>query len=198
MTVALPSIPPRAAGGMLNRALASVWAQTRLPDAVAVAADTRRAGAPATRDAALGMVETELTAFLDDDDRLFPVHLELLAAELARTGADLVYPWYEVHGGTDPHARWEGVPWDDARPHQVPVTFLARTQAIRAAGGFSAAWDPSQGEDPGTDAHGNRAGEDYRLILRLAAAGAKIVHLPARTWVWNHHGANTMGLPSRW
>jgi glycosyltransferase involved in cell wall biosynthesis len=196
--VAVTAIPPRLACGMLARALGSVARQSRPPAAAAVAVDVDRAGAPATRDRALAMVDTEYVAFLDDDDELGEDHLALLAAEAARTGADLVYPWYTVDGGVDPHAAFEGVPWDDARPHQVPVTFLARTRAIRAAGGFSHAWDPSQGEDPGTDALGNRAGEDYRLILRLVALGAAIVHLPVRTWTWHHHSRNTMGLPSRW
>lgn len=196
ITVVIPTIPPRAA--MLDRALASVHAQTLPAAAVVVETDTGREGAPAVRDRGLARVETDLVAFLDDDDALQPWHLARLAACLDDTGADLVYPWYTVVGGTDPHAQWEGVPWDDATPHQVPVTFLARTEVIRTAGGFSYAWDPSQGADPGVDAYGNRAGEDYRLILRLVAAGARIVHHPERTWLWYHHGANSMGLPSRW
>ena len=100
-------------------------------------------------------------------------------------------------GGTDPFPQWEGVPWDNDQPHQVPITWLARTDLVRDMGGFSAGWDPSQGEDPGLDEWGNRAGEDYRMILRMVNAGAKIVHLPKRSWTWHHHASNTSGRPSK-
>lgn len=192
----VPSIPPRRE--LLARALGSVARQTRPAAAISVAVDLRRQGAPATRDRALAAVDTELVACLDDDDELGPEHLAKLAACMDATGADLVYPWYEVVGGTDPFPQWYGAPWDDTRPHQVPVTWLARTALVRQVGGFSYGWDPSQGADPGTDADGNRAGEDYRLILRMVAAGARIVHLPERTWRWFHNSGNTSGLPSRW
>lgn len=144
------------------------------------------------------MVNTEYTALLDDDDTLKPEHLSALMMHAETTGADVVYGWFDVVGGTDPFPQWEGLPWDDDRPHQVPITMLARTDLLRDLGGWSYAWDPSQGEDPGVDADGNRAGEDYRLILRAVAAGAKIAHLNQRTWQWFHHGKNTAGLPSRW
>lgn len=198
VTVAVPAHPPRLADGMLDRALRSVWAQTLTPAAVSVAVDVDRAGAATVRDRALAMVHTPYVAFLDSDDELLPFHLEHLLACAEETGADLVYPWYTVVGGTDPHARWEGVPWDDATPHQVPVTFLARTEALRSVGGFSAEWDPTLCEDPGVDSYGNRAGEDYRLVLRLVRAGAKISHLPERSWLWYHNSGNTSGLASRW
>jgi glycosyltransferase involved in cell wall biosynthesis len=194
VSVVVPSIPPRA--GMLQRALASIWAQEVAPDAVIVTLDTDRRGAPYNRDAGLAKVDTEYVAFLDDDDELYPQHLRLLLAVAAQTGADLVYPWFDVLGGTDPFAEHFGQPWSNDAPHQVPVTFLARTVAVRDALGFSGGWDPAH--DPGIDAVGNRAGEDWQLILRLCKANARIVHLPERTWAWHHHGANTSGLPSRW
>jgi glycosyltransferase involved in cell wall biosynthesis len=163
-----------------------------------VHSDEERRGAPANRDLAVGEADTEWLAFLDDDDELLPQHIEALLKHSRKTGADLVYPWFTVNGGTDPFPQWEGVEWDNETPHQVPITFLVRTEAYRKVGGFSYEWDPSQGEDPGVDADGNRAGEDYRFILRLAAAGFKISHLNQKTWVWAHHSSNTMGLPSRW
>jgi glycosyltransferase involved in cell wall biosynthesis len=196
ITVLVPSIPPRRE--MLARALISVARQRRPADAIVTAIDVDRAGAPACRDTALAMARTDWVAPLDDDDELRPYHLGALAAAAAETGADLVYPWYDVHGGADPHAEFEGQPWDSAKPHQVPITWLARTALILDAGGFARDWDPTQGTDPGTDPLGHRAGEDYRLILRLAAAGARIVHLHRRTWIWHHHLGNTMGLPTRW
>lgn len=190
----IPSIPPRQE--TLQRALTSVWIQNRPADAVAVTLDNRREGAPINRDRGLAQVQTDLVAFLDDDDEFGPAHLALLVEHLEATGADLVYPWFTVIGGTDPFPMFEGQPWDDDAPHQVPVTFLARTEAVRAAGGFSYGWDGEN--DPGVDGLGNRAGEDYALILRMVEARHKIVHLPVRTWLWFHHGANTSGLPTRW
>lgn len=203
ITVVIPSIPVR--DEELVRAAESAEAQTLRPVDILIETDHERVGAALNRDRGLARVGTEWVAFLDDDDELYPQHLERLLETALRTGADLVYPWYDVKGGTDPFPQWEGVPWSNDATHQVPITVLARTEAIRAVGGYSYAWDPSQGTDPGLDPDGNRAGEDYRLILRMVARGLKIVHHNERTWAWHHHGlgapgvpGNTSGLPSRW
>ena len=169
-----------------------------MPVRVLMTTDVERRGAAHNRDVGLSLVRTPYVAFLDDDDELLPHHCSTLLEVLRLSDSDLVYPWFTVVGGTDPFPQWEGVPWSDSEPRQVPVTFLAKTDAVRAVGVFSYAWDPGQGDDPGVDADGNRAGEDYRLILRLVAAGAKIRHFPHRTWLWHHHESNTSGLPSRW
>lgn len=194
VSVVVPSIPPRT--HMLQRALASVWAQELAPDAVIVTLDTDRRGAPHNRDAGFAKVDSTYVAFLDDDDEFYPQHLRLLLTVAAQTGADLVYPWFDVLGGTDPFPQFFGQPWDNAEPHQVPVTFLARTDAIRSVGGFSYGFDVNA--DAATDPLGNRAGEDWELIARLCKADARIVHLPERTWGWHHHATNTSGRPSRW
>jgi hypothetical protein len=197
VSVVIPTIPTRAL--LLQRAMESVYRQSVVPAMIMVRSDQTRLGAPQNRDLATEGVNTEWIAFLDDDDTLEPDHIRLLLAKAEKTGASLVYPWFNVvGGGTDPFPQWEGVAWDNDEPHQVPVTFLVKTEAYREVGGFSQDWDASQEEDPGVDADGNRAGEDYRFILRLADAGHKIVHLRKRTWNWNHHESNTMGLPSRW
>lgn len=195
VTVCIPSIPPRES--MLKRALMSVAHQTYTCE-TAVAIDTERKGAPATRDVALNAAQTDWVAFLDDDDWLYPQHIERLLQCAADTNADLVYPWFDVVGGTDPFPQFFARPWDDNDPHQIPITFLCTRKLALAVGGFSFDWDTSQGNDPGLDEYGNRAGEDYRFTLRCVAAGAKIVHLPEKTWGWSHHGSNTSGLPSRW
>lgn len=196
ISVIIPSIPPRAE--LLSRAISSATAQTEAPSAIIVASDIEKQGAPATRDRALSMVQTKFVAPLDDDDEMLPHHLTVLLEEIERTGADLVFPWFNVVGGSDPFPQWENVPWENGQSRQVPITWLARTDSVRHVGGFSYQWDPSQGTDPGTDADGNRAGEDFRLIQRMVSAGLKIVHLPQRTWLWHHDSGNTMGLPSRW
>lgn len=196
ISVVIPSIPPRRA--MLTAAIESVAVQDHPVEAIHIAFDNEKRGAALNRDAAFEYVDTEWVAFLDDDDTMKQWHLRtcLMAAE--SSGADLLYPWFDMNkGGTDPFPFFFGKPWDDADPHQIPVTFVAKTDVIRAAGGFSRDWPPTP-DDPEFDELGNRAGEDYRLVLRLVAMGAKIVHHPERTWTWNHHGRNTSGLPSRW
>lgn len=200
ITVVVTTVAPRRA--MLREAIRSIADQTLPPDMIVVQDDERREGAPINRERGTNKVTTGLVAYLDDDDRFLPHHLEVLAAELERTGADLVYPWFTVEGGTDPFPMFFDQPWDNAAPHQIPVTFLARVDAIRAAEGWAAGWDPEMAEDPGTDEYGNRAGEDWMLTLRLVANDAKIVHLPDRSWIWRHWlgGAglgNSSGLPSR-
>ena len=75
VTVAIPTIGPRAIGSappgqsLLERACRSVRDQT-LPalGGIAVALDADHLGAASTRQRALDMVETDFTAFLDDDD----------------------------------------------------------------------------------------------------------------------------------
>lgn len=197
VTVVIPTIPPRRS--MLERAVRSVTRQQHPAAGIVISNDLHRRGAAVNRDAGLHAVRTPLVAFLDDDDEMYPHHLAALMEAQRVTGADLVYPWFDVgSGGTDPFPLLEGVPWDNENPHQVPITFLARTELLTDLGGFSYAWDPTQGEDPGTDPDGNRAGEDYRMILRVVAAGGIIHHHPERTWLWHHHSANTSGLPSRW
>lgn len=195
ITVIIPTVAPRRE--MLARALASVGRQTLQPDTIHVSDDVDRIGGARNRQRALDRVTTELTAPLDDDDEFLPHHLEVLAAELERTNADLTFGWFDVIGGTDPFPWAEGKPWNDAEPHQIPVTWLARTEIVQAVGGFAGDWDVDQAEDPGVDQDGNRAGEDFRLVLRLVNAGAKIAHLNNRSWLWYHHGTNSMGLPSR-
>ena len=189
ISVVIPTIPER--GPLLARALASVTAQTLLPDEVCIA--VARDGEPGwrTRNRALAMATSEWVAFLDDDDEFLPRNLERCAAHQQATDADLVYPWFEVAGGTDPFDHF-GQPWDHASPVQTTVVTFARREAVLAVGGFSF--------DDGEERHdhgGNRAGEDFEMVQRLNAAGCRISHLAERTWIWHHHFGNTMGLPER-
>lgn len=185
----IPTVAARA--NMLQQALTSVKAQTLQPDVVIIQEDAEREGAAATRQRAQDKVRTVWTAPLDDDDQLLPHHLEHLLAEAERTDADLVFPWYEVRGGGDPMPEAFGRDWDaylsEHGPYQFPVTFLARTEVIQAAGG----WCPMP-EGQRLEA---RPGEDWRLTLKLVEMGAKIVHMPEISWIWNHWGGNASGLP---
>lgn len=179
---------------LLRRALESVWTQTLQPDQVVIAQDTQRYGAAWNRHLGTLNVHTPWVAYLDDDDELYPSHLERLKEVAVTEQADLVYPWFDVIGGSDPFPMFFDLPWDNAHPHQIPVTFLALTRSIVAGGGWYDGVDP---EDPSQDPDGNRAGEDWRLTCRLVDNGAKLVHLPERTWAWHHDSGNTSGVPSR-
>lgn len=192
ITVVIPTIAPRGnRQPMLERALASVEAQEYAPVQVIVEHAEEGEGPAVVRNRALAKVETPWVAFLDDDDYLRPNHLKRLALVQADSGADVVWPWFDVEGGSDPFPMFQGRQWDPEDPHQIPITVLARTEAIQAVGGFEVV-----GDGP-VDQHGHRAGEDWRLWLSLSAAGYRFWHTEEKTWVWVHHGANTSGLPSR-
>lgn len=185
VTVSIASIPPRAK--MLARALASVTAQTLQPAAIVVEIDHDRVGSVATKNRALTKVDTEWTAFLDDDDQFLPEHLEKLRRAAERTGADVVYPIPVRVGAPDILLRF-GLPFcPDSlrRGNYIPTTSLVRTRVAQRAGGFQLCT-------------GQTRYNDWGLYLAMLDAGAKFVHLPERTWVWNIHGGNTSGQPTRW
>lgn len=186
ISVIVPTVAPRRA--MLREALRSVADQAMPPAAIIIQDDVNREGAAATRQKAQDRVDTEWTCPLDDDDILYPQHCEVLLAEAERTNADLVYGWFDCTG-SDPFPQFEGIPWDDTSPHLFPVTWLARTEVIRAAGGW-------RNESQELYGHSLVSGEDWNLVLSLVRIGAKIVHLPERTWRWVHHGGNSSGLPA--
>ena len=183
VTVVTLTIPPRTSD--LARCIESVAAQTRAPEEHLILCDHRAEGQVALRNRALAMIQTEYTAFLDDDDWLLPRHVEALLEHAEATGADLVYPGYEIDGH-DPLAMFGKVfdPVDLRRANYIPITHLCRTQAMRDVGGFPLC--PQEWYDEG-DA-------DWGLLLRLVQAGRTIVHLPERTWHWNLRDHTTRGI----
>lgn len=186
--MAIPTIAGREA--MLERAVASVRAQSRPVDALSVVLDVDGLGAADTRNRAWQALRTDHVAFLDDDDSFGVHHIDMLLDCALTEGADFVYPWFFVDGGQDPFPHHFGVPWDPEHPHQTTITGLWRRGALEAIGGFP---EPGSALDP----EGNRVGEDYLAVLALNAAGGKIVHLAARTWTWRHWRGNTSGLTKR-
>jgi glycosyltransferase involved in cell wall biosynthesis len=194
VTVVIPTIPPRKP--LLDRAVASVRRQLLKPDGLVIEGDRLREGAAVVRNRGLSRVETEWTAFLDDDDEFKPEHLIACMRWQRHTGADLVYPWFD-----QPEKNWDGlfafgVPFehlehDLARRNFIPVTVLVRTQLLRDVGGFAS---PPGVEDC----------EDWGAWQRLLAAGATFSHLPRRTWIWHHwidrtgQVGNTSGRADRW
>lgn len=182
VTVVTPFHEQRRANGMLERAAASVRAQT-VPVHHILAEDIHRMGAAITRAHGLHLVETEWTAFLDSDDELDPDHIEQLLACAKETGADYVYPWFRVVGGTDPFPMFYGKPFDPDAPNSTTITILVRTELAKEVG-FA--------RDPDVQV----SGEDFQFTLGCIAAGAKIVHLSRRSWTWYHGPQNTSGLPT--
>jgi glycosyltransferase involved in cell wall biosynthesis len=130
---------------VLLEAVDSVQAQTHPAAAHFVGLDADRAGPAAMRNALLGEVLTPLVAFLDDDDLLDPAHLETLLSEMERSGADV--------------AQGRNV---------IPVTVLARLDAINEAGGFQSA-----------DRY-----EDYSLWCRMLDLGARFSLVKRETWTY--------------
>lgn len=189
VTAVIPAIPPRVADGKLDRALRSVTAQTRPVDAISVSVDNARRGAALNRTRAVTGVGTEWTALLDDDDEWGPEHIARLMGHAEETGADLVYPWFNVPSGFDPWPHREGAPFsEDAlrESNYIPITVLVRTDALWEAGGFTAKGPP---ENPC---------DDWGTWERLIDIGAKFSHLPWRTWTWHWHSGNTSGRADRW
>lgn len=183
--IAIPALPIR--GALLGRAVRSVLKQTYPVAQISVAIDNDHEGAGPTRNRAKNALSTELTGLLDDDDELEPFHVQALVDHMRETGADLVFPWYTVIGGTDPLAELEHIEWNDATPHIFPITVLMRTELAQSLD-FDPPMDPSCGA----------AGEDFKYWKALLASGAKFAHLYTRSWKWHHDSNNTAGLPSRW
>ena len=183
VTLVTPTIPPRAK--MLKRAMYSVMKQERPFSDWFVIPDINHEGAGPCRTKGMRAVSTEWTAFLDDDDELYPNHLEVLIHAAIDEQADLVYPWFDVGGGTDPFPEFEGKVFDPDNMNMFPVTVLARTEILQASSGF-----PLAGIE----------GDDWPLWKELVTMGTKIVHVPVRTWCWHHdsRGGNTSGRPDRW
>jgi hypothetical protein len=189
VTVVIPAHSARMRNGMVKRAVGSALLQTLMPTAVIVEIDHRGEGAAVTRDRALRKVTTEWVAYLDSDDQFKANHLQVLYDCAMRTGADVTYSWYEAVGfGRDPLPHF-GKPFDPLNPTQTTITVLERT-ALAQQVGFRI---PPEG----ALINGERYGEDFQHTVEMIQAGARIVHEPVRSWIWNCHGLNTSGMPGR-
>ncbi len=195
ITVCIPAHPARAANGMLDRAVQSVKNQLLPAADISIAIDETGQGAAATRQRALEAVRTPWVAFLDSDDLFYPEHLRVLAAGASIYRADYLFSYYMVHGpdgqpwpGNDPLGHF-GRPFRNSAPHQTTITTLVRTELAKQIGFHEPPPDSIVG--------GHRGGEDWHFTVGCAEAGARIVHVPRRTWAWVHHHGNTSGQPGR-
>jgi len=199
VAVCIPTIPGREVD--LMRAELSVMQQDRQPDQFLIETDADRTGAAATRNRLIDRVDTDVIAWLDDDDWLRPNHLKACMRVIENTFAvDLVFPRPKMMGGPDPTAvTHQGVfptsPWglrfsEEHAQHIrhvgsfIPMTHVVRTESVKKIGGFP----------PGrTLKNGRYQGEDERYLINLLDAGAKFEHLDASTWYWNVNPFSTAG-----
>jgi glycosyltransferase involved in cell wall biosynthesis len=202
--VIIPSIPER--HELLARAVRSTRDHGDVYMGVWTEIDNEGLGAAATRNRALEWSReagepAEYIAFLDDDDEFLPEHLPACLEHAGKTGADVVYPWFNIqlHGqirnDLDPLKMRGGTTFGKEFDPEalkinnfIPVTALVRSELLYEVGGFPV---------PGSEEWPHEDCEDWALWLRLVDAGAKFEHLAQRTWTWNWHGSNTSGKPSQ-
>jgi glycosyltransferase involved in cell wall biosynthesis len=185
ITVCIATHPARFRGPrLLNRALASVVAQTMLPTAIHVVNDVDRHGAGATRRTLLDHVDTEWLAWIDSDDEWMPEHLEKLFRVAIETDSIYVFSWF--HGG-DPLGHF-GLPFNPCSAHHTTMNVLVRTDIAREVG-FP------------DNAIGPHANEDWAFIKGVAKLacerGLKMTHLAEKTWTYHQGHGNTSGQPGQ-
>jgi glycosyltransferase involved in cell wall biosynthesis len=186
VTVCIPTHSARIRNGMLDRAIRSVLAQTRLPDHLSIATDTGNEGAAHVRQRALDGAKTRYVAFLDSDDEMLPNHIQALTDVAKGLDAAFVFSWFEPVGMADPLGHF-GLPFNPHTPHHTTMTVLCRTDLAQEIG-----FEPA----PAGSKVGN---EDWIFILKFCQLaierGLIMTHLAERTWRYHYHGLNTSGLP---
>ena len=189
ITVVIATIPTRA--DRLHTAVRSVMAQTLPVADLIVELDDRAQGAAATKNAGLAKVETDLVAFLDDDDEFMSHHLRTLHDALVEHQADVAYslPLVRDHLGrkVDRIDEWGGTERFDPealrRGSYIQTTSLVRTELAKRVGGFQC--------PPGSNY------DDWGFFLALLDTGATFAHVHEETFIWNHHGRNSSGIPGK-
>jgi glycosyltransferase involved in cell wall biosynthesis len=185
ITVVTPSIPGR--HEMLTRAMYSVATQTHPAHAHSIAFDVDRTeGAWGCRTRAMEAARTEWIAFLDDDDTFHTFHLERCVAAQKESGADIIVPWFQVVGGSDPFPACRGVQVDPDPTAGMPafgITCLVRRSIV------------AENDLKFVDRKYTGTPEDYHFWLQCRQAGATFHSIPDETWAYYHHGLNTSGLP---
>ncbi len=189
ITVVIPAHGERLTNGMLAKAVGSVLTQELPASALIVEVDNERLGAAETRHRGLMKVTTPWVAFLDSDDYFYPCHLEILAHIAEAYEADFVFSHPVTWGGYNPFEKDFGKPWDNENPRHTTITTLVRTELAQQVG-FLNYNTPRPGTYGVSD-------EDMRFTLGCMNLGAKIVHCPEKTWLWNMHGRNSGGVPGQ-
>jgi glycosyltransferase involved in cell wall biosynthesis len=195
VTVCTATIPTRV--DLLKRASKSVENQTLKVKDHLIKLDSEKLGQPLVLDQIIKEATTKYVAILDDDDEFLPNHIELLYKKIVETEADLVFPHFRYSNLSDAGhlERFRGLPWDNNNPHQVPITWIAKRETILEVGGFSGDFDVLSFE---VDNQGNRIGNDFNLIKKLAKANKHITNIAEITWIYHVGHPSTLGMPIRW
>lgn len=179
--VITPSLPERAE--LLVECCESVRAQT-IACAHHVFLDHDRIGPAVIRNTIMTRLSCEYVAFVDDDDLIDPGHVETLLAACEREHADVAFSWYRAQGAPETERIHE---WDDyalgvmlSGRNLVPVTVVARREAVLEAGGF---WPEDRYED-------------HALWLRMLGNGSTFTVVPEETWTYRMTGDNRTWLPA--
>jgi glycosyltransferase involved in cell wall biosynthesis len=170
ITVITPTLPER--NKLLSEAIASVSTQRHPVEGHLISVDNNRRGPIEIRNQLIKAVDTEWTAFLDDDDILYENHFEVMLP--ASDSADLIWTWCnsEGRGNFNPNSTF-----NEKRLREdgnfIPITVAVRTELLNRVGGFV---DHPQ--------------EDWHLWIRLLDVGARFVNVPVVTWNYRFMGNN--------
>ncbi len=143
-------------------------------------------GISGNTNAAADLAQGDYLALLDHDDLLAPDCLFEVAAEIGRSGADMLYTDEDKINrlGSDhfaPNLKPDFAP-DLLRSHNYITHFLTVKKALfEQAGGFHSECDGAQ---------------DYDLILRCSEAAQHIAHIPKILYHWRMHEGSTAADPS--
>ena len=158
ITLITGSLPERS--GLLCEMINSVHAQTVKPAQHLIAVD---AGPVVPKlNKLIGIASTEYVVQVDDDDLLYPNHVEVLNDNLV---ADVVWTWCDITGRN----------WNLDQPYQkgaltygnyIPSNCAIRREALLAVGGHVE----------------TRGHHDHELLQRLEAAGCSFHNVPIKTW----------------
>jgi hypothetical protein len=175
----------------------SVMTQTYKPLQHLILSDFQKLGAPKMLDACLRYAQTEWVAILADDDEFLPHHLETLWHLIENENADVGYTHFKYSNQSDAGhlERFRGMPFDYDNPRQMTGVYMAKRELILDIGGHAALFDVESND---LDEYGNRIGEDFHLVKRLAHHRAKVAVSPEVTWIYHVGHGNTLGRPSRW
>jgi hypothetical protein len=91
--------------------------------------------------------------------------------------------------------RFRGLPFDNNNPRQMTGVFMAKKELLLDVGGHSKDFDALSND---VDESGNRIGEDFVIVKRLASAGARFAVSPEVTWIYHTGHGNTLGMPNSW
>ena len=169
ITLVTPSLPGRAA--MLREMLVSVEAQSLAPDRHLI--DISVGPLVPKLQGMLDQVADGWVVQVDDDDLLYPNHVEVLAANLR---ADVVWTWCDVVGRNwNPNAEYQ--PGVLQVRNYIPSNCAIRAEVLREVGGHVPVGLPDH--------------PDWHLLRRLEQAGASFLCVPEVTWQYRFHGGNS-------